>query len=98
MNREQYLAAIAPAMDIVVKKHEDYNSGGVALRSYFPFGSMSYIQMLNVKTQRLVSLTLAGRDELDSGPNFESIEDTVYDLINYAVFFAMALQESPNEL
>jgi hypothetical protein len=81
MDKKQYLALIQPALDIVVKKHEDYGNDDIGLHSYFPLGLPSYAQMLHVKTQRLVSFA---RDERE--PNFESVKDNLLDLINYAVF------------
>ena len=87
MNKIKYLELINPAMDLVVKKHEDYNAGGIELAEYFPLGHVSYTQMLHVKTMRLVSLCKSER-----APNFESVVDTVNDLINYAVFYLEYLE------
>lgn len=81
MDKKQYDALIAPAQKIVVKKHEDYNHG-VKLEDYFPFGHKSHVQMLHVKALRLVALA-----QNEAQPNFESVEDTLYDMINYAVFY-----------
>jgi hypothetical protein len=82
MDRARYLQLIEPAMAIVVKKHEDYGNKLLGLGSYFPHGALSYHQMLHVKTMRLGSLAQQG-----TNPNFESMEDTLKDLINYAVFW-----------
>jgi hypothetical protein len=82
MNRSEFLHHVEKNIKLMEKKHEDYQSEGVELKDYFPFGSESYVQMLHVKTTRLVSLV---RKEAD--PNYESIEDTVRDLINYSVFY-----------
>lgn len=79
MDRTKYELLVTPAMNLVVKKHEDYNTG-VELHDYFPFGDKSYVQMLHVKTLRLRSL-------VDRPANFESVKDTLYDLINYSVFY-----------
>ena len=92
MNKMQYLELIQPAIDIVAKKHEDYNSG-LELSSYFPFGEISYVQMLHVKSQRLVSLTSKSLNEIDTPPNYESVKDTVLDMINYCVFYLAYLKE-----
>ena len=89
MNKMMYLDLIQPAMDIVVKKHQDYNNESLQLESYFPFGDQSYVQMLHIKTQRLVGLTKPAA----APPQFESINDTVLDLINYAVFYLAHLKE-----
>lgn len=82
MDRATYLKLIDPAVVLVIRKHKDYNSGGDDLHGYFPFGDKSYVQMLHTKARRLVSLA-----QQDSTPNFESVQDTVLDLINYAVFY-----------
>jgi hypothetical protein len=82
MDRKRYLALINPAIEIVAAKHEDYGNQALGLESYFPFGDKSYLQMMHVKMQRLISLA-----QSEEEPNFESMHDTVLDLINYAVFF-----------
>lgn len=86
MDRNEYLDLIAPAMLLTVKKHEDYNNS-IKLVEYFPFGHKSYVQMLHVKLMRLRSLAE------NAEPNFESVEDTVLDLINYAVFYLQFLRK-----
>lgn len=88
MNRQRYLELIEPALQVVVKKHEDYGVASVGLDAYFPFGSKSYVQMLHVKCQRLVSLASSDRP-----PNFESIQDSLNDMINYAVFMLDAIDK-----
>ena len=85
VDRQDYLNLIMPAMELVVKKHEDYNTG-VQLKDYFPFGDKSYIQMLHLKVLRLRSLE--GRQA-----NFEGLKDTLNDLINYSVFYLQYLED-----
>jgi len=85
MDRKTFLELIEPNLELMTKKHEDYGSnqgGNTPLEDYFPFDDKSYVQMLHVKTLRLVSLVAGGRQ-----PNNEKVEDTVRDLINYAVFY-----------
>ena len=88
MNKMRYLELVQPAIEIVAKKHEDYGDDVLGLKSYFPFGLKSHVQMLHVKTQRLVSLAQDGRV-----PNYESLKDTLYDQINYAVFLLDAIDK-----
>lgn len=90
MNRQRYLELIAPALDLVSKKGEDYNAL-VKLHDYFPFGHKSYIQMVHVKATRLRSLSEVAE------PNFDSIEDTLLDLLNYTVFYLDFLKGTGNE-
>jgi len=86
MERIEYLSIITPAIELVVKKHEDYNAG-IKLEEYFPFGDASYVHMLNTKILRLRS------GVNNPKRNFESQLDSVYDLINYAVFYADYLKK-----
>ncbi len=92
MNTQEYLDTIEEAMDVVVAKGEDYNSSGVELEEYFPFGDWSYTQMLHLKVTRLRSLLNVEE------PNFDSRKDTLIDLINYAVFYLSYLQNAEGEL
>lgn len=65
------------------EKEADYQHK-VARHFYFPFGMLSYAQMIWVKALRMVSLV-----EKQQVVN-ESVDDTLIDLINYASF---ALEE-----
>lgn len=76
---------------IAIKKSEDYNNGNAQPASraqYFPFGLLSYAQMLHTKSQRLNSLA-----QQDKTPNNESIRDTLLDMINYATFAVEAIDK-----
>ena len=86
MNGEEFLRLVAPAMLLVAKKGDDYNTGPT-LHQYFPFGDFSYIQMIHLKALRLVSIV----DKVE--PNYEGKLDTVYDLINYCVFYLQYLED-----
>lgn len=70
------------------KKAQDYNSG-IKLEEYFPFGQISYTQMIHVKSLRLRSLTVSNKE-----PNYEGIRDTLIDIINYAIFNIEALDRN----
>ena len=92
MDRTEYLRLIEPALHLVAKKGQDYNNT-IQLADYFPFGDASYQQMINLKSLRMRSTLTKG-----SAPNYDSIQDSLYDLINYAVFYLQyleALKEAP---
>ena len=91
MNRQDYLDLINPAILMVAKKSEDYNRNGPTLEQYFPFADVSYIQMIHLKALRLVSLS--GNPK----PNYESTKDTLYDLLNYTVFYLKFLEQMETE-
>jgi len=91
MDRQRYLDLIVPAIELVVKKGEDYNKGEATLEQYFPFGDYSYTQMVHLKALRLVSL--ASLEAGNQRPNYESVNDTLYDLLNYVVFYLDYLEK-----
>jgi len=69
------------AMELQKKKSKDYNNGPVKHIDYYPYGMMSISQMIIGKTLRLRSLVDTGNT-----PEYESVRDTLIDLINYASF------------
>ena len=92
-SRGGHPGALAEAALLCAKKSQDYNQGSGSMdlhqvdrSSYFPFGVVSYAQMINTKALRFNSLTLK---EINGGSaNFEGLRDTALDIINYAGFFA----------
>lgn len=77
--------------EIAIKKSQDYNNGNgqpTSRAAYFPFGLLSYAQMLHTKSQRLNSLA-----QQDKAPNNESVRDTLLDMINYATFAVEAIDK-----
>ena len=86
MDRAEYLKLLEPAIVMVAKKGQDYNNA-IQLHEYFPFADASYQQMIHLKTFRMRSSLNKG-----SAPNYDSIKDSVYDLINYAVFYLAYLE------
>jgi hypothetical protein len=77
------IAALGEAGLLCARKAEDYNGGIDERDQYFPFGMLSYAQMLHTKSLRLVSLC-----QREQGAVFESTRDTCLDMINYASFAA----------
>ena len=84
--------AFIEATKLCMKKSQDYNNGQnkpASRKDYFPFGLLSYAQMLHTKTQRLNSLA----QQHGKTPNNESVRDTLIDLINYANFAIEAIDK-----
>lgn len=88
MDRQRFLELIEPAIKLVARKGEDYNASTIQLAEYFPFKDKSYQQMLHMKVLRMRSLLDKG-----SAPNFDSLLDSLYDLINYSVFYLEYLEQ-----
>jgi len=80
------LAVLLDCWILAERKAQDYQGGGVSRDAYFPFGLKSYVQMLVVKVNRLVSLA-----NQDGTPMYEGVADSARDLINYAAFLVASL-------
>jgi hypothetical protein len=70
------------------KKSKDYQNENsrIVQADYYPRGLSSIMDIINAKTLRLWSVLEAMENDPEYQPNFESIEDSLKDLINYASF------------
>lgn len=84
------LAVLLECWLLSAKKARDYQGGDVSRDAYFPFGAKSYVQMLVVKTNRLVSLA-----NQDGKAIHEGMADSARDIINYAAFLVERLERKP---
>lgn len=76
------------AAELKVKKSKDYQGGMWKEKDYFPFGSQSYIHMMWTKMLRIRSV--AEKQDV----NFESLEDSLLDMINYSAMYIAFLRDS----
>ena len=88
-SRGGVLAALAEAGLLYLKKSADYNGDGIDSSEYFPFGALSYAQMLHVKATRFNAL--ARKDFAGGDVNFEGQRDTALDIINYAAMYVASV-------
>ena len=76
------------AAELQEKKGQDYNGAATSVKQadYYPRGVWSILDVVNAKYLRMVSVL----ETMEQGgkENFESIEDSAIDLINYASFVA----------
>ena len=86
--RTSPVAQLGIAGLLYLKKSADYNSDSkhYALSNYFPFGTASYAQMIHTKSMRILSV--AEKELNQKTANFESLQDSALDMINYAMFLA----------
>lgn len=88
---EAELASIPPvfreAAALCNKKSEDYGDRDLSKRDYHPFGHASYQQMVHTKFLRIKSVSK------QEGANFESLRDSLLDMINYLGFYSAWLDE-----
>ena len=90
---DQVHPVLLECAQLLVKKAQDYGSSmtDYSKSEYMPFGHYSYIHMLHTKLSRIRSIALESDPERKT--NFESLRDSVIDLINYAAFYAAWLDE-----
>jgi hypothetical protein len=85
-DEREAVKVLRECISLMIKKSEDYNSGsgGTLPIDYYPFGMISLYQMLHTKLMRVKSVmenALTGKST-----NFESIEDSLKDLMIYSSF------------
>jgi len=75
--------------EIQLKKAQDYQNphSNIKQADYYPNGCASILDMMHTKMLRLRSVIEALQNDPGYVENFESIEDSAKDLINYASFF-----------
>lgn len=73
------------------QKSADYQGGMFTEADYFPFGDQSFIHMLWTKMLRIRSVA----EQEDQ--NFESLEDSLMDMINYAAMYAAWIENRKME-
>lgn len=86
----KYREAIEKAVAIQQKKNETYNGNSVSYKDYTSINNFYFAQMWN-KILRIKSITQG------SDVNFESLEDSLVDLINYTAFFYAEIAVSKGE-
>ena len=82
------LKVLKECAELQTKKSEDYQNpkSTIVQSDYYPRGVLSLMDTIHSKYLRAVSLVEAA--EHGAGPNFESLEDTFKDMVNYCSFAA----------
>tara|TARA_R110000868_G_scaffold318423_1_gene579159 strand:- start:184 stop:528 length:345 start_codon:yes stop_codon:yes gene_type:complete len=77
------------AAEVYKKKSNDYQNPNSRIRQsdYYPRGCSTILDIMVGKVLRLQSVLEAMEKDSDYNPNFESLEDSCVDLINYTTFF-----------
>tara|TARA_B100001093_G_C26377274_1_gene821322 strand:+ start:299 stop:694 length:396 start_codon:yes stop_codon:yes gene_type:complete len=84
------LEVLRKAAEIQNKKGNDYQNPNSRIKQamYYPRGCSTLLDTMIAKTLRLQSVLEAMENDTKYNPNFESLEDSCIDIINYASFFA----------
>ena len=79
------------AIALKERKSIDYQGSKWTEEEYFPFEDQSYMHMIHTKYLRM-------RNVMESKDvNFESLDDTLIDMINYAAMYAAFLRNRSNK-
>jgi len=86
--KKESIKVLDECAEIQLKKSKDYQNPNSRVKQsdYYPRGVLSIMELINTKTIRLWSIIEAMENDKAYEPNFESIEDSLKDLINYASF------------
>jgi hypothetical protein len=87
---KESLKILQKAAEVQTKKSNDYQNPNSRIRQamYYPRGCASILDTISSKVLRMQSVLEAMEQDPNYDPNFESLEDSCVDLINYASFFA----------
>lgn len=91
MAKTSAIQILQDAANLKKQKSEDYQGGKWEEEDYFPFGDISYMHMIHTKYLRMRSIM-----ENDN-PNFESLEDTLIDMINYCAMYCAYLENKNHD-
>ena len=87
---KESLKVLQECADLQIKKANDYQNpnSNIKQADYYPRGVSSLLDIVHAKTLRMMSVVEAMENDPDYSPNFESLEDSAKDLINYGSFIA----------
>ncbi len=82
------LKVLEECAELQKRKANDYQNPNsrITQADYYPRGVASILDIINTKVLRLYSVLEAMQYDPTYEPNFESVEDSAKDLINYASF------------
>ena len=85
---KESLKVLQQAAEIQTKKSNDYQNPNSRIQQadYYPRGFASILDVMHAKVLRMQSVLEAMESDKEYNPNFESLEDSCLDLINYASF------------
>jgi len=90
MPHERYsVQVLQECIDLQNKKSNDYQNPNSTIKQadYYPNGCQTILDTIQAKVLRMRSVMEAMQYDKNYKPNFESLEDSAKDLINYASFF-----------
>lgn len=89
MTERHSVQVLRECIDLQNKKANDYQNPNSMIKQadYYPSGCLTILEIIHAKVLRMRSVMEAMQHDPNYNPNFESLEDSAKDLINYASFF-----------
>lgn len=86
--KRESVKVLEECAELQTKKANDYQNPNSIVRQadYYPMGVATILDIIHAKNLRARSVMEAMQNDPDYSPNFESLEDTFKDMINYASF------------
>ena len=99
-SEKESIKVLQECAELQIKKGNDYQNPNSRIRQadYYPRGVSTILDIVHAKVLRMQSVIEAMENDPNYDPNFESLEDSAKDLINYSSFFvAYARQMIPGQ-
>lgn len=89
MTERHSVQVLRECIDLQNKKANDYQNPNSTIKQadYYPSGCLTILEIIHAKVLRMRSVMEAMQHDPNYKPNFESLEDSAKDLINYASFY-----------
>jgi hypothetical protein len=89
MTERYSVQVLRECIDLQNKKANDYQNPNSTIKQadYYPSGCLTILEIIHAKVLRMRSVMEAMQHDPNYKPNFESLEDSAKDLINYASFY-----------
>ena len=89
MTERYSVNVLRECIDLQNKKANDYQNPNSTIKQadYYPSGCLTILEIIQAKVLRMRSVMEAMQNDQNYKPNFESLEDSAKDLINYASFY-----------
>lgn len=86
---KESIVVLQEAIELQLRKANDYQNEytNIQQADYYPRGCATILDVIHGKVLRMRSVMEAMDSDPDYKPNYESLEDSAKDLINYASFF-----------
>lgn len=85
---KESIKVLRECAELQLAKSVDYQNPNSTVKQadYYPHGVLTILDIIHAKALRARSVTEATLYDTEYRPNFESIEDSLKDMINYASF------------